>query len=382
MKISKIISFFAAIAPVISLYLAPSTNTPLIIAFLYLTIMLTIDKRKSGLVSKKFLWYLIVVLFIELVSYFLHRGSNWYSSSAVKNNILFTTIPIFLCIWRYMDRLDIKYFIKIVTFFATFASIIIVYQRISYIITGGYFANWYIPGMELVRDDLGLATDRPSAFFSEPSHFSEYLLPITLYYFLKKRWPLAILYTFSILCSGSTNGLVGLMVVLFMTFVWNKNKSFKTYLILGAMVIIMLVINVVFSDIMSGQVSKLTEVDVETNTRLLGNIAIFDVFDNQEWLFGIGMGNKDEVFWIAGLTADLYLNTYLGELVHHGIIGLSSYIILIIYLYKKCCVGTTRAFLILFIVLGLSCFFTNNVELIIYMIFIVNTKKLFPELSI
>ena len=169
---------------------------------------------------------------------------------------------------------------------ATFFCLLQTFQ----IYTKGYFDNFYIPGLKLLRENENiLFRVRPYSFFSEPAHLAIYLLPIFYYSILTKRYILACIFALGVLCSGSTTGLL-LLSVLYVSSFKISFKNMLTYTVLAFLVIYL--INYFSADILLKNLDKL-EGSESDNIRLLGALEYVNYFSFGNWLLGTGFNQVD-----------------------------------------------------------------------------------------
>lgn len=382
---SKLAALVLALSVPLSIYPISSTNTAMVMVLFAICIPLTyslnVNKQKITIL---FIYWSSIYAALNLLSLLIHIHEDWFNSSSLLNTTLFTIGPFGVIMYWYGRRFSLRYFIRIVTIIAIVGSFIVIYQKLSYLISGDYYKNWFIPGLNLPATILEYKTniyiDRPSAFFAEPSHFAQFMLPVSLFYIQKRNLLVSIILILGILASGSTNGLVGLAVIFVVAFFLEMKISFKNlFLILS---LIVLFVNVSSTDFMSAGLSKVENTDVENYSRVFGSTPVFSKFTVEEWIFGLGQGNRRSflsyyrIFTGIGDTQDSYINTYFGILSNYGVIGFTAFLWLMITLYKKCTKGATNGYLLLFLAL---CFSTNmlfDYYMIYYMIFIIFSKEL------
>ena len=387
---NKFLGIIAALSPWLMEYFIKGTHINLAYIIILVGIFLTrnVPKRKS-VMSRIFIMSGVIFITLNLSSFFIHGNEFWYSQS-VWNNILFLIPVTFLTLYWYPDRISLKLFIKITSFIAIASSLIIIYQRISYILIGNYYNDFvihFIPGIEFCRNDYLSMNWRASAIFSEPSNYALYTLPIFVYYMQKQKKIHSIILAFGIIASGSTNGIVSIVAIsLWIIFVGNlgDNKS-QNKLLYGIIVIVIFLIvyklmTQYFPEIMNSNMGKIKNTDIKNYSRLLGPLPILQNFNLIDWLCGIGIGNKLTYinFYhinVAGGSGDTYTNTFFSLIVFFGMIGVIVYGVIIMRLCKKCCKGYSLSFLLLMIILFFSTNFVfENVAY--YCFFIINTSFL------
>lgn len=374
-----------AISVPFSIYTAPGTHTPLMLVayFLFLPLCLKVkpnDEKKDIF----FIWWMIFYIALNVLSLFLHQDNFWLDTSKTMNIIIFVMIPFIFVITGYGTRLSLESFIIMVSVIAIVASIIVIYQRTSYIFTGNYYKDFFIPGLESSNYDLSkkssIFLDRPSAFFAEPSHFAQFVLPTIAFYLQKRNIPVSLILIAGVLFSGSTNGLAGLGVVVLFSFFVGKKISLKQ--ILFVVLVIIGIHQLSMTEYMSSGMAKVQGVDMDNYSRLLGSLPIFTKFGLKEWVFGVGLGNR-ELFLTAnhiftGIQKhDAYMSSFFGFLANFGIIGFSGFIAMIIHLLKRYTLKSKNyVYLAIFVVLSFSTSMMFDCFMMYYFIFIMYTKEL------
>jgi hypothetical protein len=387
---NKLLAVLAGLSLLLMEYNITGTHINLSFLLLLLGFLLTINSpaRRSG-IDHYFLFLGGVFIFLNIISFFMNGSKSWYSSST-WNNIIFLIPITFLTLYWYPNRISINVFIKVVSFIAIIASVIVIYQRLSFVLLGSYYNNFvinFIPGIEFYRDDYYEIHWRAAAFFSEPSHYALYSLPVFVYYMLKRNLLISIILVFGIISSGSTNGLICMAIVsLYIVLTdWSKIKGnmknyFYSILFILLFVVLYHYMNMYFPDIMLSNMGKLENTDAINYSRLLGPLPILQNFNDSNWLFGIGIGNKNSYISflkinVAGGTGDTYANTFFSLIIYFGIIGIIVYSVMVLKLYRKCCKNYSKSFLITMLILFFSTNFVFD-NITYYCFFIINTRFL------
>lgn len=381
---SNLLALILALCCPLVLYKIPGTNTSMVLVLFAVAIIATKNVKPQGNnIAKLFAVWTAIYVALNLLTFFLHRDCVWVDSTKTFNTTFFSIAPFGVVMYWFLPRFSLEKFIKIATIIAAVASIIVIYQRLSYIVWGDYFKDFWIPGLPVPDHDFevkrSVFLDRPAAFFPEPSAFAEYVLPIVLLAMQKKKLWLASILVLGIFASGSTNGLAGLVVIFLVCFVLEVKFSFRTLLTLALIVVGFVYLS--DSEFMSAGVAKVDNTDVENYSRLMGSLPVFRSFSELEWIFGLGQGNRlaflgfNHIF--TGIESqDSYINTYFGFLANYGIVGLSVFILLVFALYKKCTKGATNGYLLLFLTLCASTNMMFGYGMIYYMTFIASSKKI------
>lgn len=387
-----ILAILAALTLPMEEYYVFGTHVNLNYFAMLLCIPLALKKplRNLGL-RKSFVGLGLFFIFLSLIAFVFHGNEAWFSSSFF-NNIIFAIPVTFIILYFYTDTFDIRTFLQWVTVFAVASTVIIHYQRFSFLLTGDYYSNFkldFIPGIDFAREESLETQIRPSAFFSEPAHYAEFCLPVFAYHLLNKNIWIALLLAFGVIISGSTTGLLCLGVVAISVLLFeHKGAVGRGRRILTALGIVILfgagylTMDNYFPEIMAFQFGKLENTDASDSARLLGPVPILLNFDISEWLFGIGMGNKVEyikafhipVPILDGGFEDSMTNTIFSLLIYFGIIGFIVFLIFFVRLYRKCCKGSNVTYILLMFTLFFSANFIFAGNLLYYMFFVANTR--------
>lgn len=392
-RLTKILGIFAALSVPMEEYYVFGMNLNLIWVVLLIGVFFSIkSKPRTYQLSKTFLILGYLYLLLNIISQVLYNNTSWYSSASLNNT--FFLIPMtFLMLYWYTDRLSIKYFIITATILAIFASILIVYQRISFIFWGSYNANWsldFIPGIEWGRKESLEVQMRPSAFFSEPAHYAEYCLPVLVYNLQKQNTWISLIITIGIIISGSTNGLAGMAVVWLSVLIldWGKDKTTTRKSIIYISVILILLtisytlINLYIPEIIEFQRNKIENTDAGSSARLLGPLPVILSFNIIQALLGIGIGNKinyivcNHIPMKVDTDGDYMSNAIFSLIIYFGIIGFVAFTLYMVKLYKTRCKGYSYSYIILMITLFFSTAFIFDSNLLYYTFFVANTPYL------
>lgn len=393
-KLAKLLAILTALTLPLEEYYVFGTHVNLnyFTMLLCVPFALNIHLRSLGL-RRSYIYLGLLFISLSLMAFVFHGNEIWFSNSFF-NNIIFAIPVTFIILYFYTDSFGIRTFLQWVTVFAVVSTIVIIYQRLSFLLTGDYYSNFkldFIPGIEFAREESLETQIRPSAFFSEPAHYAEFCLPIFAYHLLKKNIFISLLLAFGIIISGSSTGLVCVLIVIVSTLLFeNKRASGRGRGIITALGILTLfgvgylAMDYYFPEIMALQFGKLENTDASDSARLLGPLPILYSFDATEWLFGIGMGNKVDfirtfhipVPIVEGGMEDTMTNTIFSLLIYFGIIGLIGFSFFMLRIYHKCCRGSNITYFVLMFVLFFSSNFIFAGNLLYYLFFVANTKYL------
>ena len=209
-------------------------------------------------------------------------------------------------------------------------------------------------------------SDRPVAFFTEPAMVIAFLTPVLLFAQQKKEFSVAIIVSIAILLTGSTSGVVALLIM------WGyyivSIKLSRTVKIIMFLLFIAAIFAYFTLDIFSSSVEKINH-ELSGNsgnmdTRMLRGWWIYAVLDWRFQLFGISdydiasfvYGNASEFTWQTGYEETFYLNTAQRILIQTGAVGAVLYIWMLVKLWTS----TNKAVKPYLLYVIVSIFFASN----------------------
>ena len=270
-------------------------------------------------------------------------------------------------------------FLKTVLFGSVLASLILIWQWVSLLVTGSFQMNVFIPGLEIYRDIETFTKFRPSSFFTEPAHFAIYVLPAFQIALNQKKHFLTCLYAFSILCSGSATGFV-LMSILMVYHLYHigSKKWYVALLGIVALIIGIQFVYVMFPEIFLKFFDKFDAVmEGNSNSRLLGPIDYLSLLQYYEHFCGITLNQlhnllvEDGRFTITKNYANAVIYMYIS-------FGITGFLVLIDYIVRKfCAIKTSYGFLIIFISIVCSDQILFNGNFLYLITFVLMTDRIY-----
>lgn len=327
--VSKLNAIFLATIPIIGIYLLPGgiplnwvlTGLLLIVNFLSGNFANAFSKR-----SGEFKWFM-VILFVGFLGFALNSG-NYFSTTLYLNNHA-TILIFFFSLIVFTAECNIKLFVNTLEFVGVAAAAVAIFQRIQLLLTGSFYMDFFIPGLDIIRDIESFTKNRVSAFFTEPAHLAIYLLPISAILLKQRKIILFAITALGILFSGSTTGFLLLSAIIFIYLISAGVK--KIYLFLFAILVGLSTILIVtyFPDVVLDNVEKLQGTD-SGGFRLLGPLQYFNYFDHIQWIVGIGYNQLGDflhshgIFLISEWGTEMnanYANAIIYMLISYGLIG-------------------------------------------------------------
>lgn len=229
-------------------------------------------------------------------------------------------------------------------------------------------------------------SERPVAFFTEPAMVVTFLTPVLFFAQQKKELLVATIVSIAIMLSGSTSGLVGLIILWGVPIVgqkMSKTTRFLLVLLFATAVVAFLSLSI-FSDSVDKILYELSGESGNMNTRMLRGWGIYWVLDLRSQLLGISdyditsfiYGHASEFTIQRGYEDYFYLNTIQRILIQTGLIGALIYIWMLIRLW----ISTDKAvkpYLIMVIVFMFfaSNFFANGLFVLQYIVLLSYLKE-------
>lgn len=199
---------------------------------------------------------------------------------------------------------------------------------------------------ELMRNDNWTTpSDRPVAFFTEPAMVVTYLIPVLFFAQQKKDLLVSIIVSISILLTGSTSGIMMLIIMWGLSFFSYKfSRTAKIFMVVIAICAVIAFLNLSF---FSQSLEKLTfELSGDSgnmDVRMLRGYWVYGVLDVRSQLLGISdydiasyvYGNASEFTMQTVYEDNFYLNTIQRILIQTGALGALIYIWMLIQLWRS-----------------------------------------------
>lgn len=307
--------------------------------------------------------------------YFLYRGV----SSILYGSSIINVIEQFLGFFLAFGCFQRDYYIRIMKAFGTIAIVFFFIQFFGRLAAGVQISG--ILSFLPMHDDIDVIdflynkthSVRSSAFFSEPSHMAQFLLPllaIELFYDNKRRHFLyaGVIFIVILLLQSGT-GFMGLIPIAVFLIIYllkdDKRKSNKKLAIVAVIIAaagaFYMFIN---SEMGAGVLERSTELSSEYEggsrsgfLRLWRGYYVFEDYSFREQLFGVTNQNVilEHVYHSGmsfGIRAELYFNGFQDILLYTGYVGLIIFVIVLRYLWKgntlcgKAIIGTFVALML------------------------------------
>lgn len=375
--LEKIVMIVIVLGPVLNIYASPLSMSlegflSFLLSIVYFAVFLY--KGSQNQKGKKIFWSV-------LGFYFLYRGINQLMYGIIPLSIIEQFLGYFMafgCFHR-------NYYIKCMKVFAVIAIAFFFVQYFEYLRTGTRISGLFnfLPlnyGYDLhsVQEHV-MTMGRSSSFFSEPSHFAQFLIPLLAIelFFDNKKFHLlfaALIFVVIVIMQSGT-GYVGLIpIALFVFPYYRKNFKSKGQRFFVLLIIIAFVSVTVYSVINNeigdyiGRRSEELESDTGAGSgflRIWRGYFVFADYNLLEKIFGVSSSEvllshvRNSGFYY-GIRAELYFNTVQDILLYTGIIGFVIFVLVI----RKIWLGNTicgKALLCCLIAISLveQCYFSN-----------------------
>lgn len=344
-KLKYIFTISVVASPALAVYdFLPGTNLAMAIIFVIGFLFLLLDSRNK-LMQKDESQLFITIFFLTIIStaYMLIKGTVWFNMTLMFHNF-WSIILCFFPLIFVVKKCSVGVFVRTAYLIGSIAAMVVVWQRISFIITGSFNNEIFLPWFEMKRGVDDLSIDRPSAFFSEPAHFAIFMLPISYLSLLDKRYILSALYFFSIMCCGSSTGfIVQAIVFLYFSFgIKGKYRIARIIVILAAIIVGYGAILVYYPQIIQENIDKILLMqegnDESATIRLFGPLEYLRFMDNVQLMIGITLNQLANLLtynhqYVIGSKVNLnYANGWIFMFISYGAIG---FFMLLHYLRKK-----------------------------------------------
>jgi hypothetical protein len=342
------IDWFLPLFYILAQYSYGFSSIGIIILIIYTVISLVSSSRL--LIHKPLLIFVLFISFIQILNMLLYGNLN----SEDFNNFLNPIIMLFI-LSTAMLKVNYNNLYKAYVVVGVIAMTILFYQWFMLVIynimpspvtffpvsTDGFY-SWQSEYY------------RPSSLFTEPQAYASYMIPLLLMSLYKDKILFSFLIILSILFSGSSLGIIFLLVISVTYLLKSKSRwSLKFAVMFFISILVFIFIS---TDIFSSQAAKILSIDLANNIRLVKGFQIYSTFNDLQMLFGIGEGpnileiynskNSSELLMKNIFDLGAYVTTISGLLISYGIFSL---ILFFWVIYKMYCYEdpTKRIFLII-----------------------------------
>lgn len=220
---------------------------------------------------------------------------------------------------------------------------------------------------ELLRNENWTRlSNRPIAFFTEPAIVVSYLIPVLLFAQQKKELWVSIIVSIAILLTGSSSGVIALIIMWSISVVNYKSTiAYRLFVILVILVAVYAFLNLsYFSESLDKINYEMSGDSSNMNTRMLRGWWIYGDLDTRSKIFGISdydissyvYGNAWQYTWQTGYEDNFYLNTAQRILIQTGLVGAFLYVWMLIRIW----ISAKSEIKTYFVVVIVAMFFSSN----------------------
>lgn len=308
--------------------------------FIYTPMLLVMINDKKHLMKDKSLMVLYATLIgIEIIQMAL----PYTSATTLRNNIIMHTVYLFsiLCFSNYVryDEFLKPFKLACAVFIAG-----LFYQVIQLFVFHQMLEGPIILFPSLLPEQniyMKEGIVRPMSFFQEPQAFCSYIIVFVIFMIEEKQYFGAAIASLAILLSTSTEGLVLIVLVWLLYFLFTKSSLWtKIFVAVGAFFVVKQYLSL---EIFSVGLEKATNTDYGDNVRVSQGFKVLNELSFGGWLFGMGTANNDfyaRVGTKLGFGSDsvIYFSSAAGVIINYGLfVGIAYWLFLlkkIIFKYK------------------------------------------------
>lgn len=346
----KVVMLSLLLAPIIGIYGPESYSYEFILTSLLAVVSLFLFGFKSNL-PKVILYYLIYAAIISAA----HATS---SSELIPLGV----IRILLVFMMYFNAFHFDWFIKWYRILAFVFISFFLFQEFTYLTTG-YRMSGLIESlpMHIAKGNMSMLVsaqeymERSSSFFSEPSHFAQFLLPLlAVEIYAKHKYHLIStgVIALSLFLSQSGNAIFGMIaiVVVYMYYVFHRTSKTKIRLIvlsvLTAIIVIPFVANSEKGQALIERTEQLTDTEVQRGEvsefiRIYRGYYLYAILNVRDKIVGVGNQSTARYYIdhssLSAIFEDdiLYLNAFQFFLVLTGLVGCITFFYIMYWFWHR-----------------------------------------------
>lgn len=355
-KLQRLLSFLLVFTPFLEPYMIGGVTLDTLTLFVSILIAFFFLKKgpvQPNYCARPFFYYALFVPNIVAVAY-------GYSSHITSS--LIVLILYVLCYNKVFPNVQLQYIKKYYRCLVVIVCVVFVLQEIMYQ-SVGYRFSALIPFFNVRYDGVSMSAfinnqmyyPRSSAFFLEPSHMAQFLLPYLALVLGEnrtgislKRYIEPIIITIVLIILRSGCGIIGLSFIwLFFVLQINLSGVKKILFTVVSLMVAIYAINYLLStEIGDSLMSRSTELEAGGDYERSGTIRIFRGFyvygamDLLQQIFGVGTGGSVDVienspYFVMFFGGERYLNNIQMLLIGFGLMGTILFLIHYYKLYKE-----------------------------------------------
>ncbi len=341
---AKTLSWFLALAPVLTIYGIYGVDLATIIGLFFWPICMFYIYLKNGKISfmplvSLLLGYVVVITVLNLIFVRnLYVGEELIIFRLIKYALWLGIVPVILN----SDLFDFDYTLECYKKVCVCAALYLIFQQVAFNVFSVILPRLFLPytanpnaSAAILQQDFS-ATNveffRPSAFFLEPAQFSDYILLALVLIFIapgtstKDKW---LYYLLPCAVIASTSGL-GYMLLLALFLIGNfsrimRNPKFTLAFFLTLLGFAALYVNVGYvNTLVSSTMGRLTNFEDPMNNAFLRRFSSYyflNSLDARAFMLGNGYGNILSGEYFNGLPYMIWTTGLLGTLIYTGMLS-------------------------------------------------------------
>lgn len=320
-KIDILPVIFIATAPILSPYALAGSLSLTLIFGLACALIYFVFYKPSLLVESKHYLFIVMLVVLILLSF---NGFFVLNELAALANSLLVLVIVFLCYMLSWRMVKFDSVVKVSTVIAWVSVFFAGYQWLV-TIRGGVAPLGQLPFFDLttgwVPEHWGF---RFNSFFSEPSYFALYLLPLFAYHLKKNSFVHTFVMAVGIVLSSSSLGALGMILVVLCNLLFDARYRVRTIMAVAAL---SLILGVIYTSLPAVQtvvgrtVQKILSIE-DNSLRVVGYLDYYQMYSPKEMLFGVGMNQFQNYMGQRGIFVYNYSNTVVYMLLQSGLLGL------------------------------------------------------------
>ena len=367
-------TILVAIYPILSIYATFIDGLSVAdLLLVFLSIALTVEtlaknrlfKGNNSQMLGLFLFYIVFSYIFQTIA---GTGVSFLSTARYALYIY--------CLISFTYLFDFTFGIKVLGFFVLASSFYLIIQFIALKLFS-VALPWHLP-FKVIDQSFDLLANssyyldyhRPTGFFYEPTHFSQYCLVYLTYLLFvdktKRKWIKIAVVSIAIMCSGSSAGLFMVAIIFALAVfcsLFDKKGFLQAAIIISlGLVGVLVIVNVpYFATIVKRVFSNGDFSGAAVGYRFNSATTLFDGSKSiASLVLGTGRGTENGLYF----TAIFYIiNAY-------GFVGLSIYVLIFVSLFMQCKSSFSRSTLIVVFVLSIGSEMVCNFGILTYFTYV------------
>ncbi|NOU95111.1 hypothetical protein GC093_18045 [Paenibacillus sp. LMG 31456] len=300
------------------------------IIFLLLIAMLSIINKKAISINYPLFFVLMVHCFLSFITYFTLDYNEGIMS--MFWSIAMALISSF-AVMQIVPFYEKRSFFRVITVLSAICGGFLIYQFIvinqGKIPFNGKIFNELVKGYTWSDSVTYL---RMNSFFSEPSYFAIFILPVMAFMLIKDKYFYAIVCCLLLFISTSTLGIIGSIILIIMYAILKKNYKIIAVFSVLMILIVFFVQNLNVEWLLKNNLNKIASSNENSQIRFIGYLDYYWKLPLVNQFLGVGFSQLSNYFREYGLHN--YSNAFVIVLINYGLIGYLAFIFFIIWLFR------------------------------------------------